>query len=376
MNILILTHSFPEETNTWRGTFVYDQAAALSKEHNVTVLFFKGDNSKISIAGKPEIKETKYGSVTVICLTIPRFLPVINQVKFLGTAYRFISRSILASQKIDIIHSHFSYPAGFLGVLLQKRKGIPHVITEHSWLHKHFRSHIHKLCVKYAVNNASVIIAVSSALKRDIERYTSGSVRVIHNTLDISRFRLKEPVSDLMIRAGILGGYSNYRKGLDILIRAMAIQKRPDIEIHVGGDGILLDSFKKLAADLGVSDNFVFHGSIDPAKVPDFLSSLDFFVLPSRDETFGVVLIEALASGLPVIATKCGGPEEIIDSSTGLLIQVEDVQGLSESIRIMTTDLKNYIGKDIREKVNSAFGPQAFLKHINLIYTELVNSQA
>lgn len=376
MNILILTHSFPEVTNRWRGTFVYDQAAALSREHKVTVLFFKGADSAISMSGKPETREKREGNMTVISLIIPRFFPVINQLRFLGTAYWYISKSILPHQKIDIIHSHFSYPAGFLGVIVQKLKGIPHVLTEHSWVQKHFRSLIHRLCVKYALNNASGIIAVSSALKNNIERYTSNTVRVLHNTVDTSKFRLKGAAYPGIFKAGILGGYSNYRKGLDILIRAFAILKRPDILVHVGGDGTLLDGFKKLATDLGVTGNFVFHGSIDPGKVPDFLSSLDFFLLPSRDETFGVVVIEALACGLPVIATKCGGPDEIINDSNGILIQVEDIQGLAEAIKKMSAGLSSYNGQEIRENVRIDFGADTFCNKIQQIYSQLVSSRA
>ncbi len=185
MDILILTHSYPDEKNKWRGTFIKDQAKALSEIHDVTVVYFTVDNNRLAPFTNFSFSKNITGNLTEYSVTVPRSFPVINQVKYLFVTYKFISDHILNKKKIDIIHSHLSYPAGFLGTIIYKIKRIPNVITEHTWIRKYFRSPIHKICVKYALNNCSLIIAVSNALKTDIQNFSTNSISVVPNVVDI-----------------------------------------------------------------------------------------------------------------------------------------------------------------------------------------------
>lgn len=124
------------------------------------------------------------------------------------------------------------------------------------------------------------------------------------------------------------------RKGFDILIRAFAARFRgdPACRLVIGGGGAIQADLEALAASTGVQSQVSFLGAIPRDAVRDAMWASDCFVLPSHAENFGVVLIEALATGLPVISTRCGGPEDIITDAVGLLLRPGDEQGLADAL--------------------------------------------
>jgi len=373
MTILLLTHSYPDTEIKWRGLFIKDQAIALSAKHEVIVVYFKVDYSHLAPFSKYSFVKRQNGKIIEYELTTGKSFPVINQLKYLKDTYRFISREILSRRKIDIVHSHLSYPAGFLGTVIQKRKGIPCIVTEHSWINKYFRSRLHKASVLYTLKHSAGIVAVSQALKDDINRYSKRPVYVVPNVVEMKKFSLTGTVSkDKKMNAGILGGMGNYRKGLDILIKALPLIKDLELTVHIGGDGKYLNTFRNLAKELEVQKKCVFYGEIKPEAIFDFYSKLDFYVLPSRDETFGVVVVEAMACGLPVIATKCGGPEEIITKETGILIEKENPAELAAAIRSVAGSMSSYDRKAIRDYVLERYSPETFLALISEVYRELL----
>ena len=374
MIILILTHSYPDTINRWRGVFIQEQARALSTIHKIIVVYFKVDYAHLAPFSKYTFIKRKNNRITEYELTTARSFPVLNQLKYLSNTYSFIKKEILRNYKIDIIHSHLSYPAGFLGTIIYKRKGIPDILTEHSTISKYSRSFIHKVCVKYTLKNSRGLACVSNALKKELSTVTDREISVIHNVIDIDKFKLAESHPDKVINIGFLGGLSNTNKGLDLLLKAVSILKNKDIVLHIGGKGTLQDSYHKMSEDIGISGNCRFYGEIPPEKVTDFYSKLNIFVLSSRYETFGIVVVEAMACGLPVIATKCGGPEEIITPSTGLLVSKDNAEELAEAIFFMSSKLKMYDRAAIRNYANDTFGQSAFLAKISSAYKNLMES--
>jgi glycosyltransferase involved in cell wall biosynthesis len=375
MTVLILTHSYPDSRIKWRGLFIRDQALALSEKHEVIVVYFRVEYTRFSPFSKYSFVKREKGTITEYELTTGKSFPVINQLKYLNDTYRFIRKEILSKKRIDIIHSHLSYPAGFLGTIIQNREKIPCVLTEHTWINKYFRSTIHKLCVLYTLKHAGSLVAVSRALGDDITSCCNRRVNVIPNVIDINKFSLPETAKmNTKLNIGILGGMGNYRKGLDILIKAVSLLKDMEMTVHIGGDGKYLTNFRDLARELGVEGNCLFYGEIKPESIQDFYSGLDFYVLPSRDETFGVVVIEAMACGLPVIATRCGGPEEIITNETGVLIGKENPQELAKAIRSLAGNLDSYNRKSIRNYVLEKFSRDRFTESLTEVYQELLRN--
>jgi glycosyltransferase involved in cell wall biosynthesis len=372
MNILLLTHSYPDIKHKWRGVFIQEQVKALSIKHDITVVYFKVDYSHFAPFSKYKFEKKTNGTITEYEVTINKSFPVINQLKYLLNTYRFIKEEILNKKPIDIIHSHLSYPAGFLGTIIQKRKKIPNILTEHTWIKKYFRSWIHKICVLYTLKNSTRIVSVSKALKDDINLFCKRGVLIIPNVVDVERFHIPGKEKKGTLNIGILGGMGNYRKGLDILLKSVSLLKEMDLLVHIAGDGIYLDTFKKMSQDLGVCEKCKFYGELLPSDINNFYSVLDIFVLASRDETFGVVVVEAMACGLPVIATKCGGPEEIITFETGVLVEKENPEELARAIVCMSENIGSYNKDLIRKYAEEKYGRKAFVENATKLYQNVL----
>ncbi len=371
MNILLLTHSYPDVNNSWQGIFIKNQAQAISLSHIVTVVYFKVDYSDFSPFGKYSFSKKSSGNLTEYEVTIKRSIPVITQLKYLCNTYRFIENEILANNHIDLIHSHLSYPAGFLGALLQRNKKIPNILTEHSRVTNYFRSRVHKLCVRYALRNSASVIAVSSSLQIEITPLCNRPINIITNFVDTERFELIEAKPSGKLNIGFLGELGSYNKGLDLLLKAVSSLRDTQFSLHIGGNGKLLNTFREMSKQLGVEANCIFYGEILPADAPSFYSKLDLFVLPSRYETFGIVLIEAMACGIPVIATKCGGPEEIVVKETGVLVEKENPLELAAAIDLLSGNIDSYDKTSIREYASERYGKKAFIKRITQLYKDV-----
>lgn len=371
MNILILVPSYPDQNNTWKGIFFQEQAKALSKRHKIHVISVSVDyQSKISFC-KYTFRNISKKNLIETRVKVARSFPIYNQLNYFITSF-FLIRNILKKEKIDIIHCHFAYPIGVLGFLLSKYFKVPYVITEHaSKFENRFKSIIHKMLTLKVLKKADKIIAVGNSLKKEIEKYITKPISVVPNVVNVSKFYSKKRYTN-NIDIGFLGALNGERKGLDILLKALSEVENNNYFLHVGGNGKLLSKYKDDSKNIGIYNKCIFYGVIAPEKVPDFFSKLDVFVLPSRKESFGVVVIEAMASGIPVIGTICGGPEEIITKETGLLIEKENIQELKNAIDFILKNLKLYNSKKIRNYVDEKFGTDIFVNKLTKIYQELI----
>ncbi len=372
MEILILTHSYPDINHKWRGTFIEEQAKALADGNNVTVVYFKLDYSRFDLFPGYTFDKQITGNLTLYVVTIRKSLPVITQIIYLLNTYRFLNREIFKNYKPDIIHSHLAYPAGLLGTIIQKRIGIPNILTEHSRVKMYFRSPIHRMCVVWTFRNCSGLISVSNALKTEISQFCNRDISVIHNFAETGKFEISKSHEDQRINIGFLGGLSNTNKGLDVLLKSIFLIKDRNILLHIGGNGTLLNSYKEMAKALGLESNCIFYGEILRNNIRDFYSKLDIFVLPSRYETFGIVLIEAMSCGVPVISTKCGGPQEIVTKETGMLIDKNSPEDLAHAITSMTENIGSYDRKSIRQYAIDTFGTSRFIDRMAKVYQDVL----
>ncbi len=123
-----------------------------------------------------------------------------------------------------------------------------------------------------------------------------------------------------------------HKKGFDLLLSAAAAvaAQGAQFRLEIAGDGPERSTLEALAGELDISDRVVFRGWID--RVATFLADADLFVLPSRDEPFGIVLLEAMACGVPIIATRVSGPLEILDDGSALLVVPDDSQALASAM--------------------------------------------
>ena len=151
---------------------------------------------------------------------------------------------------------------------------------------------------------------------------------------------------------------------MDITIRAFAelCKTKEDVKLIIAGDGPQRDALGKLVEDLHLTKRIEFAGKLDRHAIKEVFAKSDCFVLMSRSETFGVVYIEAMASGLPVIATRCGGPESFVNENNGILVDVDSIDQLVEAMKKMMKT--KYDAKELRQFCLDNFAPEVIAKRI------------
>jgi glycosyltransferase involved in cell wall biosynthesis len=211
-------------------------------------------------------------------------------------------------------------------------------------------------------------------------------VRVVHNGVDLARIRQHRPRAEVRRElglaeanqvVGLVARLDHWGKGHKEFFTALSTLKdRHPVEALIIGGGRREAEVKQLAAEMGLAGRVHFLGQRQ--DIPDLLSALDIFVLPSHSEGVSLALLEGMAAGLPVIATAVGGlPEVVTDGVNGLLIPPQDPEALAQALARFLDDpaLAKKLGENARQHVNENFSLERLGREINEIYEELTGSR-
>lgn len=393
MNIFIIPSWYPTPVNPIAGIFVKEQALAMAElNHDMNIIVSKWDNGYSSLPIKkpyliPQIL-TKYfiarGTIEQVganfyelytpALTWSRKLPTGGHLQLFKAIRKSLLIAIEKFKKIDVIHAHVSYPAGIIAYMLSKEFNIPYVITEHMGPFPfHDLTNLGKPIkeIFIAFKNASRTIAVSHSLATTIQSYNLPCSNIVPNYIDEHLFTPctnKKEKFTFFTLCGI-----SEQKGIDILLHAISkIDKslNEKIDFLIAGEGKELQKYQQLSIQLGLS-NVTWLGRITREDTPSYFQRSHAFVLPSRHETFGIVYAEAIACGLPVIATKCGGPEDIVNDFNGLLIDIDNIEQLTHAISSIYTDYKNFDSAKIQKDFQTRFSKKIVVDKMVKIYKEI-----
>lgn len=284
---------------------------------------------------------------------------------------------VLSITNIDVIHAHVSYPAGYIAYLLSKKFNIPYIVTEHMGpfpFKTLMKGNKPIKEIELAINNAYIVVAVSEYQKREILSFGLKEPIVIPNFINEDDYSLSTNLKKTDKFTFLTVGFLVPQKGIDLLIKAIPKSGLCNVaEFRIVGDGPLFEKYKNLSIKMNVEKCIKFLGRISRDRVKREFTNCDCFVLPSRHESFGVVYIEALACGKPVIATKCGGPEDIVNDKVGLLIEKENIEELARALKYMYTNADKYNSEDIRKYFMENFSKKVNVpKYLN-IYKEIAN---
>ena len=279
----------------------------------------------------------------------------------------------------DLIHAHSSLYGGVLAAEIGRRYGIPYVVTEHGTC---FARNVvpawQMRLTRMAFGHARARIAVSPELGRLLEARFDHAMRpwtCIPNMVD-RMFRPPDAESgrkDHSCFRFLNVAFLREKKGQADLLRATALAFQGDrsVQLRIGGDGPCRGRLADLAGQLGIQDQVAFLGNLKREAVLAEMQSCDAFVLSSHFETFGVVVIEALACGKPVIATICGGPESIIQGANGRLVSPRNERHLAEAMIKMREEIADYDGESIRRECLSRFGEEALVRRLLAVYQDV-----
>ncbi|MFH1773833.1 MAG: glycosyltransferase family 4 protein [Methanobacteriota archaeon] len=234
-------------------------------------------------------------------------------------------------EEFDVIHAHYAVPQGFLGVLLKKVQRKPLVVTLHGSDITLLAKGAARQAVKFVLDNSDAVIAVSEFLKREAVKLgvSEGKIKVIYGGVPAREEKKEE--FQLKGRAVTFVGSLVWQKGVDVLIRAFkgVKEKFPDAELVIIGDGREKKSLQKLSNELGVDTNFLGYRE----DLNSLLEKSAVLVLPSREEGFGLALLDAMAAGVPAVASRVGGIVEIVEHEyNGILVEKENPEELAKGI--------------------------------------------
>ncbi len=269
--------------------------------------------------------------------------------RFLGPAL-FGLRTLLALRKInpDLIHCQ-DINMGFIGVCASKFLGKPSLVWGRG-ADVYKSGQVSRLISRVVLKKTNTVIALTENMRLEINRRCKRDVVVIPNGINLSDYEgLSKERTRTKLSLGegekvvLFVGTLRPVKGAEYLIRAFDIVRRNEsgFKLLMVGDGEQREFLENLVKELDLYDIVTFVGKVPNEKVPQYLKASDVFVLPSLSEGFPNVVLEAMASGLPVVATRVGGMSEIIkDHINGYLVDAGDPDGIAEKLQLLLEDEK------------------------------------
>ena len=382
MHILEIPSFFPP----YGGLFCLDQAKALKAlGHEVRIL----GNVQIALTIGPKgyftlpwrRYEYNRDGITVY-QSFQRGVPKAvrwNMKRWVATVCDMFDDYVARYGKPDILHAHCAKWAGYAAMLVSRKYGIPYVITEHLSrlvFEKEFgpapSSAWQIALLKECYHDARMVVPVSEELVDNITCYFGKDYRwqAISNTIDVGFFHYQKrsPREGRAFRFCCLANFWPL-KGYDVLIPALwqLRQSGADAELHIAGRGTDTSEFRSM-----LSDGIITHGLLDKEAVRELLYHCDALVLASRSEVQPLVLLEAMSTGIPVIATECI-PQSLRIEGGCTIVPVDDVKALTEAMKSMVQQ-SAFDGKAVSEKVRQMASPEVIGRRLSTLFTDLLAS--
>jgi glycosyltransferase involved in cell wall biosynthesis len=392
--VLVLSRSYPSDELPRLGLWVERPTVLLSESCEVRVvaavpwcppLPAVGPLQQYARFRRIPRRETRHG----VEIVRPRFVAGFGRSLYAyesRATYLAVRREVDRLRRrfpFDLIHAHMIYPEGAVARRLASRYGVPFVVSEHApWTERWFEHAAVRRDALAAARAASSLVAVSTSVQRTIASYIGDSkqIPVVPVGVDADLFRLgpRERRADQILFVG----WINYMKGVDVLLQAMqrlVRSGRPGRLLVVGGavyrnTRLQEERLRALAASLALGDRVTFLGPKSHTEVARLMGESAVVVLPSRAESFGAVLVEALACGTPVVATRCGGPEDIVTDEVGLLVPPEDPEALADALVATIERRERYRAEELRQYALERFGWDRITESYLDVYREHVTT--
>lgn len=382
MHILILPSGYPTKEETLRSIFFKEQALALKDgEHKVGVIYsetrritninyknLKRNHFQITFNNEEGINTVRLHGWNILMMR--NFLGVNLWVKQTLSLYeKYVERY----GKPDIIHVHCGLYGGLAAKIIKDKYSIPYVITEHSSIIlNNSLNDYNKQVLTVAYNNADKLISVGSKLKCSMKNYTNNDIVVVPNIVNTDGFKVIKEYKREKFRF-LTVAYLKKNKRIDLVIEAFSKlkEKHKNIELYIGGDGPEKTNIQGLINKYNLNEDVHLLGEVSREDLPNIMGDSDSFVLPSMYETFGVVYIEALACGVPIIATRCGGPEDFFNENLGYMIDVDNLNELCNAMENILINNSKFNRNEISEYVKNRFGRNAIVEGLEKVYNSI-----
>lgn len=381
LRVLFITAWYPTAAAPYEGTFVREHALAVARFDDVAVVHCPEPRRDLPQLWQVETETNPAltaGLPTVRAWYRPAPIPKVSlgvHLVAVGQALRAVYR---AGFRPDLLHAHV-YDAGFAAAVFSKLCRLPFVVTEHfSAFPRHTLPPGEVRKARIAFAQAAWVLPVSRALQTGIEQHgLRARFQIVGNVVDSTLFYPapgRTPNDPLRI---VSVGSLVPIKGIPDLLHALRrLQETPlRWRLDVIGDGPQRAAYTALAAELGLASQVTFHGTRPKAAVADALRQADLFVLASQWENMPCVLLEAMACGVPIVASAVGGIPEIVDDAVGILTPPGDAPALAAALTAALTQPERFDRRIMTERA-AAFSPAAIGQTLDSIYRSVLTQKA
>jgi glycosyltransferase involved in cell wall biosynthesis len=370
MRVLVVPKWYPWPDRPVFGAFCREHAHALAREHDVVVL--ASDAVRNPGFTTFELGDAVEDGLRTLRIRYrrPAFRPAAMAAQLTGmlSALRRLRRE---GWRPDIVHAHV-YSAGLPALVIGRQARAPVVISEHyTGFQRGLITGYDRFTARLAFDHADLVAPVSHDLARHVEALSpKAHVRIVDNVVDTYVFRPppdRPPETGRLLTVGTL----TEKKGHAYLLEAMAmIRDSRELALEIVGDGELRGALQDRARRLGLAEVVRFHGERPKEEVAELMRAADLFVLPSLFENLPCVLIEAMASGLPTVATTVGDVRELVQDPRAL-VTPRDVAGLANAIAGALDRLGEVDPKALADRARRRFGYEPIARAWTEIYDGL-----
>jgi glycosyltransferase involved in cell wall biosynthesis len=367
LNILMLGSLVPWHPQVGGGYIIaYKLAEALAKAGHLV--------HYVAVAPKELQRQVEWGDILYISETMKLTLPFLQYFKTRKNLRRY-----------DIVHVHA--PAEGIGYGINRRLFRNTKLVIGVYAPKVHRFPLLRSLGEFfdflACHTSDLILCLSEYSRENIsDSYfiPKSKIKVMYGGVDESFFLTTEQYKEKsqnfsLLFCGRLNG-PHEQKGVDILLKAMPlVLKEHDVDLNLIGSGPRESQYKELAKKLGIEHNVNFLSFIEHENLPSYYANADLFVLPSRRESFGLTIAEAMASGLPVVSTNVTAiPEVVKDGETGLLVPPNDPEKLAEAINSLLDqpEKMKMMGEKGRERAKQYFTWEKVAERVVNFYHEIL----
>jgi len=373
MKVLFLTTNWPTEDSPVNGIFVQEHARAAAQHAEVAVLYLErapAERGAVDVVPLP-------GELPAWRVRYRRLGRPASYAAFLAgplTAYRKLRRG---GFEPDVVHAN-SFLSALPALLLGRIARVPVVYTEHWTIF--LPENPSRLSApmlrgaRLALRHADAVLPVSDHLGAALRRLAPGArLRVVPNAVDEHVFhpgrREQRDGTTRLLTAGLLDSDA---KGVDLLLEALALLREPGLRLDVVGDGAKRVDYEALSRRLRLEQVVTFHGLKSKPQLAQLMREADLFVLASRYENSPCVLLEAMASGLPVAAARVGGVPEVVDDRAGVLVEPGEPARFAAGISAALARLDAFEREGIARRARERYGLQAVGRQLAEVYAEVV----
>ncbi len=382
MHILIIpSELFLTDKEPLAGIFQFQQANALRLAgikvgilsvgyigRRYTLIRYKYEKYQI-INGIPVYR--KYKKSSIFSLKSNNSRKIMASYKMLKDLYHQYEEKY---GKPDLIHAHNLLPAGIISSEISRCVGVPVIVTEHSSAYgRGLVSNELYSIARSKIHSINALTCVGESLKGTLEKKFNVNFEILPNLVEpiflTAEFNKKSNEKFKFINVASLDGNKNQQ----LIIKAFAENYcGKNAELLIVGEGPNLSSLKNLASKLNVVKQVKFLGKMSREEVCNEMIMANCFLMSSNYETFGVVIIEALSCGIPVISTRCGEAVNLINSNNGMLVDVGNVEQMGKAMKYVEENFSKYSSKILRSEMKCRYSSDIFAKRAIELYKRYI----